>query len=244
MPELLSELRAKDCEPTRKLRKQELQAYATQKEVVLELVYEVVEHGWVGQPKGLLQVLWERGHIDEQQLDKYVVPYKNGDPFSLRWLMASCEDFASEKSAMEYLCDQMSCQDFKVEMLLTPKYHCELAGEGIEYSWGVAKRSFRMLPLARKRRRENFHASVRQCLGQLTVELARKLSARARRYMLTYRYYHMFPAASRTADTPGSLKYADIEKYVKKELKSHRNIGDQEHKFISKIHSEATAVTN
>jgi hypothetical protein len=29
--------------------------------------------GWIRQPKGLLQVLWERGWIDKQQIDKYTV---------------------------------------------------------------------------------------------------------------------------------------------------------------------------
>ena len=30
---------------------------------------DVVEEGWMGKPKGLLQVLWERGWIDETKID-------------------------------------------------------------------------------------------------------------------------------------------------------------------------------
>ena len=37
----------------------------------IELTYQknVVEEGWMGNPKGLLQVLWERGWIDETKID-------------------------------------------------------------------------------------------------------------------------------------------------------------------------------
>jgi hypothetical protein len=36
--------------------------------------------GWEGQPKGLLQVLWERGWIDHDHYDRYTMdPAKNED---------------------------------------------------------------------------------------------------------------------------------------------------------------------
>jgi len=38
----------------------------------------------------------------------------------------------------------------------TPKYHAELAGEGIEYSWGYAKNACCWAPLAQKKGRNNF----------------------------------------------------------------------------------------
>jgi hypothetical protein len=243
--ELLSELQAKDCLPTQKLRKQELQDYARGKEIMLEVEYEVMEQGWEGQAKGLLQVLWERGFVKEKEIEKYTVPspYKEGDPYLLRWLMAGCEDFASEKSAMEFLCEQMisSQQDsFEVTMLLTTKYNCEMAGEGIEYSWGVVKRAFRMIPLASKRGRASFHRSVRISMSLMKVELVRKLSAKARRYMLMYRYHDMLFPEAKNKDN-GSLSYADIEKYVKKELMCHQYTGNQEYAFILRIYSESIA---
>jgi hypothetical protein len=36
----------------------------------------------------------------------------------------------------------------------TPKCHCELAGEGIEYAWGCAKNHYRRQPLKDKRARQ------------------------------------------------------------------------------------------
>lgn len=41
--------------------KKELQEFARNKSVDLLEDREVVVHGWEGQPKGLMQVLWERG---------------------------------------------------------------------------------------------------------------------------------------------------------------------------------------
>ncbi len=39
----------------------------------LELTYQhpEIREGWVGKPKGLLQVLWERGWVNEGELDMY-----------------------------------------------------------------------------------------------------------------------------------------------------------------------------
>ena len=36
----------------------------------------VLEEGWCGKPKGLLQVLWERGMIDEKDLSEYSLKRK------------------------------------------------------------------------------------------------------------------------------------------------------------------------
>ena len=45
----------------------------------------------------------------------------------------------------------------KIDILVDrkPKCHCELAGEGIEYSWGCSKNKYRLLPLSEKRKKEN-----------------------------------------------------------------------------------------
>ena len=43
------------------------------KDYAIDLTYnvEVVKEGWLGKPKGLLQVLWERGWINESKLGEY-----------------------------------------------------------------------------------------------------------------------------------------------------------------------------
>ena len=62
--------------------------------------------GWCGAPKGMLQVLWERGWIDERYFSEYrkISRDDNGeiiDDRSLVILMASCLDFANEISELQ-----------------------------------------------------------------------------------------------------------------------------------------------
>ena len=51
--------------------KEELEQLAIEHEVELTYEYEEVEEGWCRKPKGLLQVLWERDYIDEQNASNY-----------------------------------------------------------------------------------------------------------------------------------------------------------------------------
>ncbi|EJK53460.1 hypothetical protein THAOC_27108, partial [Thalassiosira oceanica] len=94
--------------------------------------------GWYGKGKGLMQVLWERGFIDaskpyshyqvEKKVDGKVV-----EDISLRHMMGKCTDFAEEVSQLEAIGKKLGCS-----VIITTKYHAEYAGEGIEYSWGLA----------------------------------------------------------------------------------------------------------
>ena len=92
--------------------------------------------GWVGKSKGLLQVLWERGFIDETSIEKYKLTGKNDDfgivdnSTSLRHMMTMCSDFLHEQGMMEFIGRKVG-----VEVILTPKCRPELAGEGVEYIW-------------------------------------------------------------------------------------------------------------
>jgi len=46
-------------------------------------------------------------------------------------LLAECLDFKYEKSVMQKLVEDLSgLHEHKIELLIMPKYHCELAGEG------------------------------------------------------------------------------------------------------------------
>jgi hypothetical protein len=51
---------------------------------------------------------------------------------------------------LEYFAKELGGRDATISILFTPKYHCELAGEGIEYCWGATKQIFRKLPLKKK----------------------------------------------------------------------------------------------
>jgi hypothetical protein len=80
--------------------------------------------------------------------------------FSLRHLMAECTDF----TALQHLGTQLG-----VRVQLTPKFHAELAGEGVEYSWALAKSFYCCVPVSRKRGWENFKQLVRECTCPVNV---------------------------------------------------------------------------
>jgi hypothetical protein len=139
----------------------ELQTFAKRHDVDIFEDKEQIIGGWMGQPKGLLQVLWERGLLNDAMLDKYTLDGRK-DPttgqidlrYSLRHLLAECKDFKEEETALQYLGTQLG-----VTVQLTPKFHAELAGEGVEYCWAHAKSYYRRVPVSRKRGRENFQAT-------------------------------------------------------------------------------------
>ena len=150
-----------------------------------------ISETWVGKPKGMLQIAWERGLLD---LNRYCVEDFSDkgklddcgnviQDTSLDYLLSKCIDFIEEKSLLQLNLDNLGAQCFH-----SPKFHCELAGEGIEYSWGVAKLAYRKLKKAEKNTIGKFHSQVQLCLSHdhLTINRVRLHSKRARDYMVTY----------------------------------------------------------
>ncbi len=109
--------------------------------------------GWIGKPKGVLQILFERGWFDETKIQDYTMNGKKDslgstiNETSLLYLLGSCEDFINKESMLQYYGWQMG---ILVERM--PKCHCELAGEGIEYSWAAAKNRYRRVPVTVKKK--------------------------------------------------------------------------------------------
>ena len=99
-----------------------------------------VKEGYVGKAKGLKQIVWERGFWSASELR--IPGYVKADEMRLK--LASCYDFATELSQMQWVAEQIG-----VRVVMTPKAHPELAGQGIEYSWGYAKLCFRRMNTAR-----------------------------------------------------------------------------------------------
>ena len=138
----------------------------TSKNIPITKTAEQIKEGWEGKAKGLLQVLWERGVIDSTNIKQYSLTGKK-DAFgcvvdygtSLRHIMGLCNDFINEEGMLQHIAKCIS-----VEVLLTPKRHAELAGEGVEYIWGGAKGEYRRLSLAQKRGKDNFKTSLYHCL--------------------------------------------------------------------------------
>jgi hypothetical protein len=75
-----------------------------------------------------------------------------------------------------------------VRVILTTKFHAEMAGEGIEYLWGVSKSWFHSKPLKLKWKKASFLQLVRGCLDPklITKEKMRSFSKRARSYICAY----------------------------------------------------------
>ena len=62
--------------------------------------------GWVGKPKGALQILFERGWIDPNKIQCYTLKgtgATDGETFSIFKLMQKQSDFKNEESQMKYI---------------------------------------------------------------------------------------------------------------------------------------------
>ena len=185
-------------------------------------------------------MLYERGFIDVDHLNEYSKNGKkehigddgnildNCKKYVLTDIMAECDDFKNQKNAMEELCENLSnIAEQSIHILTSPKYHCEIAGEGIELNWGYLKKCYRNIPLQSKKTKSAFDTSVRQSKDKVTIDLVRKFAAKTRRYMLSYLNVKQ-----------EDLSYENIEKFVKK-IATHRNMADSEKGYIEKVWKES-----
>ena len=209
--ELIAHLHAKFFElPNRKLLIADLRVFAQLHGVESEVEEEVLRKGWVGKQKGLLQVLYERGMLDPEKYEaKFygVSGKKDKDEVfipgsSLKDLLASCSDFKNELSLMQHLGNELG-----VRIASTPKYHAELAGEGIEYDWALSKNWFKRLPISVRRTRATFAEQVKKALSSeiVTIERVRGSARRARSYMLACIYLDEREKRKRRRGRPATL---------------------------------------
>jgi hypothetical protein len=103
---------------------------------------------------------------------------------SSQWVLhsVSFQSWATDTSALQHVGSQLGVS------LITQKFHAELAGEGIEYSWGVTNGVYRRKQLWAKRVKESFKALVEECTRReiLSTKTVRKLSRWARAYICAY----------------------------------------------------------
>jgi hypothetical protein len=94
--------------------------------------------------------------------------------------MESCLDFANETTELQSMGEKMG-----VRVLLTTKFHAEIAGKGIEYLWVVAKAWYCLKSLHLKWKKASFLKLVGGCLDPnlITKEKVRSLSKWARSYI-------------------------------------------------------------
>ena len=148
--------------------------------------------------------------------------------------MGHCQNFREEQTASQHLGSQLG-----VEVIFTPTFHCEFAGEGIEYNWAHAKSEIRATPLGETKGHANFMNLVMKSICPATVltkERVSKFAARARACICTYYHFSRdeenvlesdsFDVRSSTPrainkSEKQQLLYREIERLMKK-FKTHR----------------------
>ena len=192
----------------------------------VKTVENVIEMGWLGRSKGVLQILWERGWIDPENLSKYTMHGPKDDnqnvmkEYSLNHLIRQCEDFVHEKTLLQYYGEELGSTIDR-----SPKCTPEVAGDGIEFDWAMAKLWYRMQPLENKKKKDNFKKLVIEALSEkvLSLERTRHFSKRARMNMVSY--YRLTRDGKST--TPSNVET------FKTKSKSHTNILDKQHRLFS-----------
>jgi hypothetical protein len=86
-----------------------------------KLVTHQTKAGWAGKGKGLLQVLWEAGWINETKISQYKMIVTNDaelivKEFLLAHMLETCTEFANKKTQLKFV-----CQSLGTEALITTK---------------------------------------------------------------------------------------------------------------------------
>ena len=147
-----------------------------------------------------------KGFISEASFEKYTLDGCK-DPISeqidfqflLRHLLLECTDFRKEETSLQYLGRQLG-----VSVQLTPKFHAELAGTGVEYSWAHSNAYYCWVPVSQKRGRENFKLLVKVCTcleTVLTNNRIEKFASTAKAYIRNYHHLHQQQSVSISCST-------------------------------------------
>mmetsp|Transcript_46989 Transcript_46989/g.123819 ORF Transcript_46989/g.123819 Transcript_46989/m.123819 type:complete len:759 (+) Transcript_46989:1223-3499(+) len=180
----------------------------------------IIKEGYVGKAKGMRQTAWERGWhkpaSEGKMHGRKVEEDSEEDPtFSLPQVLSSCWDFAHEKTALQ---EYVESRGHILRMCV--KGHPELAGVGIEYSWGRAKQKFRRD--VNDRVSGHLHRNIVKCFSRepkfLPLSRIRKYARKTRAYRRAYR-------------DGKSNSLASLEKLVK-QYKQHRSAEVFDRKFV------------
>jgi len=148
--------------------------------------------------------------------------------------MSNLKDFEAQETML-----QLKAAEMGVLMDRTPKCHCELAGEGIEYAWGCAKNHYRRQPLKDKRAKDNFRRTMRKCFSRnvITAERVRMFSQRARAYILAYhkiRQEQLTDSSTASDLDDITASPVKVEKLLK-EFKTHKSAMDFDSNFCKAV---------
>jgi hypothetical protein len=176
-----------------------------------------------GYGKGLKQLVWERGLMSDDQI-------ASATRAGLLQVFMACVDVSSQKSLLEKV-----VYDRGHVLILSPKYHPELAGVGVEYCWGQSKYRFRTCHNDLKTK--NLKANVLKTfqVDELTPQVVLAYARKTRDYRMTYKTIML------EGVDVGSISKSNIEK-IRKHHKCHRNILDQDIGFIRNVLKEEKIV--
>ena len=134
---------------------------------------------------------------------------------------------------------QFRAEQLGVQINCSPKYHPEIAGEAIEFCWGLAKNDYRTKRLKDKKRKESWMQLVRDSncnKNVIKLKSVRLFRRRMRNYMLAYLGIEMAKAKQtdgimqHSADLDLTLHKMSVQvaerlvKVYKSPHKCHRNI--------------------
>ena len=136
------------------------------------------------------------------------------------------QDFMQEITLLQYHAGKMG-----VIIDRTPKCHPEIAGEGVEFAWALAKLKYRRAPIGRKRNKAKFRSLVKECtnpLANLNVFRIRSCSKKARSYMKLYKAVQSVGMDEDITLNKHAILESSMKVYLKlkKIAKTHRNVAD------------------
>ena len=149
------------------------------------------------------------------------------EKWSLRVLLASRLDFAEDMTALQHVGNELG-----VAVIISPEFHAELAGDGIEYSWGISKALYRCKPLHSKGSKESLKRFVLECTSRqqvLRTATVRKLSRRARAYICACNALY----ESNKGDIKRQALTLPLIERVVKAFKTHRAVIDFDAAFVN-----------
>jgi hypothetical protein len=189
-----------------------------------------ISEGWVDKPKGTTQELYERGLLK---------PGKNTLQKKSSILLKNLPDFTNKLTQLQYI---GSLLDVYIDC--SPKFHPEIADEGVEFCWGLSKNTYMLYPIKDKKKKAVFENSVRKCQCRemiLTTHKIRSFGMRVHSYMDAYlglaAVHHQQGDDAVDAAQP-EMSCSLIEKVVKKLSKPHKGhhcIMEQEHAYLDSI---------
>ena len=161
----------------------------------------------------------------------------DGQLYSLNHLISNCVDFKEEKSDQEHICTEISSNHTHISVTFTPKFHCELAVEGIEYSWDVTKTLYHGIPYHQKCSFKKFAGCVHQFLSKVSISIAHQFFQKSRSYMLGYHHQSVVNESDDSVLVKEESTFEYNEK-IRKLHKSHQDASTTDFSFISTIIKE------